>query len=215
MFYFLLLSLFLFRSLRHAFASVYSGIFSLTRGDLSKETSRLSKWRWPTTCRIATTLAMMVKISMSICAFGSRVSWASALPYLVSSSTLWPLLYYRTVTWSIASIWCKIQLDTLAGIKISYVFSSWCRFRLIALSFIDSGYLFASILESFRKSFDMATEIHKVLFPKVLYPFHSIMLTMSIFMTVGISLERYTAVHQPVDYNQVCIYREILWNPDL
>ena len=55
----------------------------------------------------------------------------------------------------------------------------------------------------------MATEIHKVLFPKVLYPFHSIMLTMSIFMTVGISLERYTAVHQPVDYNQVCIYREI------
>ena len=56
----------------------------------------------------------------------------------------------------------------------------------------------------------MATEIHKVLFPKVLYPFHSIMLTMSIFMTVGISLERYTAVHQPVDYNQVCIYREIL-----
>ena len=49
----------------------------------------------------------------------------------------------------------------------------------------------------------MATEIHKFLFPKVLYPFHSIMLTMSIFMTVGISLERYTAVHQPVDYNQV------------
>ena len=29
-------------------------------------------------------------------------------------------------------------------------------------------------------------------------------------MTVGISLERYTAVHQPVDYNQVCMWM----NPD-
>ena len=76
---------------------------------------------------------------------------------------------------------------------------------LIALSFVDSGYLVASIFESFRKSFDMASDVQKQLFPMLLYPCHSIMLTMSIFMTVGISLERYTAVHQPVDYKLVSV----------
>jgi len=72
---------------------------------------------------------------------------------------------------------------------------------LIALAFFDSCYLFGSILESFRKSFHMVTRIHTLLFPYLLYPGQMIMMTASVFMTVAIAMERYWAVHYPLDYN--------------
>jgi hypothetical protein len=42
-----------------------------------------------------------------------------------------------------------------------------------------------------------------MLFPLFLYPGQAIMMSASIFMTVAIAMERYVAVHYPVDYNQV------------
>jgi hypothetical protein len=57
-------------------------------------------------------------------------------------------------------------------------------------------------LESFRKQFGLATDIHIILFPYLLYPFNQIAITGSIFMTVAIALERFIAVHYPLDYNQ-------------
>ena len=74
---------------------------------------------------------------------------------------------------------------------------------LIALALFDSGYLFGSILESFRKSFHLATWLHTLLFPHFLFPAQTIMMSASIFMTVAIAIERYIAVHYPLDYNQV------------
>jgi hypothetical protein len=74
---------------------------------------------------------------------------------------------------------------------------------LIALSMFDIGYLFGSILESFRKSFDLMTDTHTYLFPYVLFPGQMISMTASIFMTVAIAMERYAAVHYPLDYNLV------------
>ncbi len=74
---------------------------------------------------------------------------------------------------------------------------------LIALALFDSGYLFGSVLESFRVSFNLATWLHLTLFPQFLYPGQAIMMSGSIFMTVAIAMERYVAVHYPVDYNQV------------
>ena len=76
---------------------------------------------------------------------------------------------------------------------------------LIALALFDSGYLFGSILESFRKSFHMFSRTHLLLFPYFLYPGQTIMMTASIFMTVAIAMERYVAVHYPLDYNQVSL----------
>ncbi|QQP49032.1 Uncharacterized protein FKW44_009544 [Caligus rogercresseyi] len=73
---------------------------------------------------------------------------------------------------------------------------------LIALVCMDSTYLLSSIIESFRISFHMATELHIHLFPYFLYPVLSIAMTASVFMTVGIALERYIAVHYPIDYSQ-------------
>ena len=74
---------------------------------------------------------------------------------------------------------------------------------LIALSFFDSCYLLGAILESFRKSFDLATDVHMLLFPYLLFPGMIISMTASVFMTVAIAMERYVAVHYPLDYNQV------------
>ena len=74
---------------------------------------------------------------------------------------------------------------------------------LIVLCSLDSSYLVSSVLESFRKSFGVVTQLHISLFPKLLYPMHCIVATASIYMTVGMTFERYTSVHQPVNYNWV------------
>ena len=74
---------------------------------------------------------------------------------------------------------------------------------LIALAIFDSGYLIGSILESFRKSFQLVTSLHISLFPYLLFPGQTIMMSASIFMTVAIAIERYVAVHYPLNYNQV------------
>ncbi|CAB4063238.1 unnamed protein product [Lepeophtheirus salmonis] len=73
---------------------------------------------------------------------------------------------------------------------------------LVTLAIFDSTYLFGSILESFRKSFNLATNTHIILFPHMLYPITQISIAGSIFMTVAIALERYIAVHYPLTYNQ-------------
>jgi hypothetical protein len=77
------------------------------------------------------------------------------------------------------------------------------NFLLIALICMDSCYLVASILESFRRGFNLTTTVHILLFPYLFYPFISIAVTGSIFMTVAIAFERYIAVHYPIDYSQV------------
>lgn len=74
---------------------------------------------------------------------------------------------------------------------------------LVSLACFDSTYLFGSILESFRKIFDLASDMHIILFPHLLYPFNQVAISGSIFMTVAIAWERYIAVHYPLDYNQV------------
>ena len=73
---------------------------------------------------------------------------------------------------------------------------------LVTMACFDSTYLFGSILESFRKQFNLATRLHILLFPYLLYPFNQIAITASIFMTVAIALERFIAVHYPLNYSQ-------------
>ena len=77
------------------------------------------------------------------------------------------------------------------------------NFMLIALSFFDAWYLLGSILESFRKSFDLMSKTHMYLFPHFLFPGQMIAMTASVYMIVAISFERYAAVHYPLNYHQV------------
>ena len=77
------------------------------------------------------------------------------------------------------------------------------NFLLIALICMDSCFLVMAICESFRKGFALTSTLHLVMFPYFLYPLLSIAVTASIYMTVAIALERYIAVHYPIDYSQV------------
>jgi hypothetical protein len=47
---------------------------------------------------------------------------------------------------------------------------------LVTLACFDSTYLFGSILESFRKEFGLATNVHILLFPYLLYPFNQVLI---------------------------------------
>ena len=77
------------------------------------------------------------------------------------------------------------------------------NFLLIALISMDSCFLFLCLLEGVRKERSYVTNIHVLLFPHLLYPLISIVFTASIYMTVAIAIERYIAVHYPIDYSQV------------
>ncbi len=64
------------------------------------------------------------------------------------------------------------------------------NFLLIALICMDSGFIVFFVLDCFRKDFGLASDAHLVIFPYFLYPCISISMTCSVFMTVGIALER-------------------------
>ncbi|XP_040567083.1 FMRFamide receptor isoform X1 [Lepeophtheirus salmonis] len=110
--------------------------------------------------------------------------------------------------WIEGVVQCVIGFGGLCGNFLSaYILSrdemqNSFNLLLIALLTFDSWYLFGGILESFRRQFDMGTELHTLLFPYFLYPAQSIAMSASIFMTVAIAWERYIAVHYPIDYNQ-------------
>ena len=52
-----------------------------------------------------------------------------------------------------------------------------CFQLLIALAVYDTMYLVGAFLEAFRKSFHMFSYLHRVLFPNVIYPMHSMAMT--------------------------------------
>ena len=88
-------------------------------------------------------------------------------------------------------------------LKGPFLFFFSFNFMLIVLAFFDTFYLFGSILESFRKSFNLKTDIHIILFPYLLYPGQMVVMMCSVYMTVAIAIERFSAVRYPLVYNQV------------
>merc|ERR1719291_1189384 len=57
------------------------------------------------------------------------------------------------------------------------------------------------LLESLRK-LGLHHDYHVILYPHLLHPLNSISLMCSIYMTIGVTLERYLAVYHPLDYNR-------------
>ena len=99
----------------------------------------------------------------------------------------------------------NLLLVTLACFDSSYVsivlerkYQAFTQVNTILVFF----QLFGSILESFRKEFKLVTDVHILLFPYLLWPFTQIVFTCSIFMTVAIAVERFIAVHYPINYSQ-------------
>ena len=82
---------------------------------------------------------------------------------------------------------------------------------LVMLAVYDTCYLLGAILDAILKDFvALKTDLHIVLFPHFLYPLHSIAMSGSVLMTVSIAFERYTAVHFPLNYNQVFCFSDPL-----
>ena len=73
---------------------------------------------------------------------------------------------------------------------------------LITLFSWDIIYLLCETLETLRRQFHLETRIHMILIPKFTYPLLFISLSASIFMTVGVSHERYAAVKKPILHRQ-------------
>ena len=72
--------------------------------------------------------------------------------------------------------------------------------KLIAtLAIFDLIYLMTMLLESLKK-LGLQTDTHIIISPYFLYPLNSISLMCSIYMTIGITLERFMAVYHPLDY---------------
>ena len=75
--------------------------------------------------------------------------------------------------------------------------------QLITSLFVfDSVFLLSALIEAFRRNFRLYTNIHIILFPKLLYPLRIISFTASTFMTVAIAHERYIAIKQPIRHRQ-------------
>ena len=73
---------------------------------------------------------------------------------------------------------------------------------LVWMLCFNNCYLFGSVIERFRKHFDLETYAHQILFPQVLYPAQNIFMSASIYLTCGITIERYIAVYYPINYNK-------------
>ena len=83
---------------------------------------------------------------------------------------------------------------------------------LIALALSDLMFLLLSLIEANMKIFHehlgdashwlviASFESYNHLFPYFLYPFRNIFFSVSIFMTVSISIERYLAIYFPLVY---------------
>merc|ERR1719320_2258502 len=86
------------------------------------------------------------------------------------------------------------------------------NYLLISLAVVDLLFLLLSIAESVRKTFEervangtelggLLTQYHHHLFPYFLHPFHNILLTCTIFITISISIERYPVIFHSIIIN--------------
>jgi len=74
------------------------------------------------------------------------------------------------------------------------------------LAINDIFYLTFALAESIRSDLEIDTgDVHTTVFAHGLYPFHNIMLCLSIYMTVILAMERYRAVSKPIDYHTIIV----------
>ena len=62
--------------------------------------------------------------------------------------------------------------------------------------------LFGFLTSILTLRLSLSFRLHIILFPYLLYPFNQIAFMASIFMTIAIGLERFIAVHYPLNYSQ-------------
>ena len=74
---------------------------------------------------------------------------------------------------------------------------------IASLCGFDSVFLTLDLIDAFRKYFNFENSILILLFPHIIYPIRNMAFTASIFMTVAIAYERYTAIKYPIQHYQL------------
>ena len=99
---------------------------------------------------------------------------------------------------SIGIVLNLISIFVLCGSELAASFFNWL---LVCLALFDILFLFNGILEGIRRYFG-STAFHRHIFLKFLFPFRSIVMCCSIYMTVILALERYNAFKRPLSYRK-------------
>ena len=108
-----------------------------------------------------------------------------------------------------------IAISILSSNELRTSFFHWL---LVCLEIFDSCFLVCCVLEGFRKHIGLVnTPTHNLIFAKFLFPFRSVVLLCSTYVTISLGIERYNALINPVSHrkstsliilqNQFAIYR--------
>jgi hypothetical protein len=83
--------------------------------------------------------------------------------------------------------------------ELRFSFFYWL---LICLEVFDTSFLLCCVLEAFRKHIG-STVIHNYVFAVFLFPFKSVVMLCSIYITIALSVERYNALVHPVSHRRL------------
>ena len=126
------------------------------------------------------------------------------LPYNISEVQL---IFYHDFSWwlegfgsvligSLGIVFNATTISVLLGSELAASFFNWL---LVCLALFDSLFLLNGILEAFR-TYLGSTILHNYVFVAFLFPFRSVVLCCSIYMTVILALERYNALANPTSH---------------
>ena len=138
-------------------------------------------------------------------ASNESIQISCVLPHYISEEQ-W--MFYHAFTWwlegfasvligSMGIIFNTTTIFVLLGSELAASFFNWL---LVSLAVFDIFFLLNGILEAFRNHLGLGTNIHDLIFVEFLFPFRSIVMCCSMYMTVLLALERYNALVRPISH---------------
>ena len=103
----------------------------------------------------------------------------------------------------IGSIGILLNITTVGVLLGSFLGASFFNWLLVCLSLFDSLFLLNGVLEAFRNHVGEASYHHHLVFVNFLYPFRSVVMFCSMYMTVILALERYNALARPTSHQSM------------
>ena len=73
---------------------------------------------------------------------------------------------------------------------------------IVFLFIVDTFFLFFNMLSVMQQNFNFNNRVLTIIFPKVSHPLSSVFLTLSVFLTVGVTHERFVAIKYLLVHNQ-------------
>ena len=127
------------------------------------------------------------------------------LPYEISPEQ-W--MWYSEYSWwmegfgslFVGSVGILLNITTVVVLLSTFLGASFFNWLLVCLALFDSLFLLNGVLEAFRNHVGKASYLHNYLFVNFLYPFRSVVMFCSMYMTIILALERYNALARPTSH---------------